>query len=334
MKLQQKLSNRILIEVTMIPALGETFQPTGFANLGASRYVAPGTNQENLLVDSPPSVANRLEETIWDKQEENLKSLFTGLPYVRLVDPQNKFLSSSLHLPHRLASAYITKYKQNNFKDSLAQAIKTDGAAAATFRFCPNSLLHGVFYSHVEDGRHKLQRLVSGRIDAFNVTPVVVGGVVKDPISSGAKFDLKDFGDSERGSGSGLGNIPHYVEQYAAEKIVTSFSIDTLAIDALPIKDDCAKSLLKAIAFWKIYHFLEFGLRLRSNCIFEVADEPTVTGGHIPELAELEQQIPKLIADCQKQNLFADPVVTVTTLNLKPKPKSESKDKNETPEPE
>lgn len=326
MKLQ-KQSNRILIEVPLVSALGPTFQPTGFPDLGASRYVAPGTNKENLLVESTQSVANRLEETIWDKDLK--KPIFEGLPYVRLVNHEGKFLSSSLHLPHRLASAYITKYKQSNFKDQLVQAIEENGSAAATFRFCPNSLLHGVFYSHIGDGKHKLQRLVGGSIDAYDVTPVVVGGAVKDPISPAANFDLKDFGDSKRGSESGLGNILSYAEQYAAKKIVASFSIDTLLINALPIKQDCAKELLKAIAFWKIYRFLQFGLRLRSNCLLEVAGEPVVTGGCVPDLDVLEEQIPQLIADCQRENLFAAPVVTEISLILKPK---NNKEQDKTPE--
>src|SRR5690606_2266767 len=55
---------RLLFEVPLQPMQGKRFQPTGFPDLGAATYQAGGT--ACLLVESAQSMANRLEETIWN----------------------------------------------------------------------------------------------------------------------------------------------------------------------------------------------------------------------------------------------------------------------------
>lgn len=328
MKLHRTLS-RTVIKAELAPAVYSSFQPTGFPDIKASRFVVPGTNQENLLVESPQSIANRLEATIWNAAKQDLHSIFTGLPYVRLIDKATGgCIASSLSLPHRLASAYISKSK-DPFSKRLVNDLNSLGIAAATFKYCSNSLLHGCFYSHVEEGKHKALRLMGGRIDALNIAPVVTGGAVKDPISaSGKDFDLSEIitgkaeGGDDRASKSGAGNIIHYAEEFVAQSIEAVFFIDDALIAALPL-EECAKSLLRSIACWKIYAFLQSDLRLRSNCIFEVMGEPEVSGT-VPPLEDLEQKIPELIKQCAAKGLFADPAVTEITLDLKPKSKTSS----------
>src|SRR5205823_5976941 len=56
---------RILLVAELVPALGDRFQPTGFADLGAAQYTRPD-KKEMLLVESAQSVANRLEKTCLD----------------------------------------------------------------------------------------------------------------------------------------------------------------------------------------------------------------------------------------------------------------------------
>lgn len=324
-----RTSSRTLIKVELAPAVYGSFQPTGFPDIKASRFFVPGSSQENLLVESPQSIANRLEATVWNFAKQDLHSIFTGLPYVRLVDKvTQEYIASSLSLPHRIASAYISKSK-DPFSKHLLNDLNTMGVAAATFKYCPNSLLHGCFYSHVEEGKHKALRLIGGRIDAFNITPVVTGGVVKDPISaSGKNFDLsaiiegKAEGGDERASKSGAGNIIHYVEEFVAERIEGAFFIDDKLIAALPL-EECTKSLLRSLACWKIYKFLQSDLRLRSNCILDVVGEPEVVGT-VPPLDELEQKIPNLISQCAEKGLFANPTVTKIAVDFKPKPQNTS----------
>lgn len=322
MKLNRTLS-QTRIKVELAPAVYSSFQPTGFPDIGVSRFVVPGSSQENLLVESPQSIANRLEATVWNSAKQDLRASFIGLPYVRLVNKATgEYIASSLTLPHRLASAYISKSK-DPFSKQLLDDLNSMGTAAATFKYCPNSLLHGCFYSHVDEGKHKALRLMGGRIDAFNIVPVITGGAVKDPISaSGKDFDLSAIIDSkveggdDRASKSGAGNIIHYAEEFVAERIEAKFFIDDELIAALPL-EECAKSLLRSLACWKIYTFLQSDLRLRSNCILDVTGEPEVIGT-IPPLDELEQKIPVLINQCTAKKLFADPAVTEIALDLKP----------------
>ena len=59
-----KNESRLLIEAQLKPIQGSRFQPTGFPDLGAAVFEAK-TGQA-LLVESAQSMANRLEQTIWD----------------------------------------------------------------------------------------------------------------------------------------------------------------------------------------------------------------------------------------------------------------------------
>src|SRR2546423_5570915 len=72
---------RILLVAELTPALGDRFQPTGFADLGAAQYTRPD-GKEMLLVESAQSVANRLEKTCLDGDGPDLAVELKGLPYV------------------------------------------------------------------------------------------------------------------------------------------------------------------------------------------------------------------------------------------------------------
>src|ERR1035441_2356495 len=108
-----KLENapRVLLEAELVPAQGDRFQPTGFADLGAAQYMRPdGT--EMLLVESAQSVANRLEKTCLDGDGPDLDPGLAGLPYLlaRLEGATPEAIrTSSLVEPHRLASPYFLR---------------------------------------------------------------------------------------------------------------------------------------------------------------------------------------------------------------------------------
>lgn len=63
-----KTTNRLLFSVPLRPVQGDRFQPTGFPALGAATYqTKDGTK---LLVESAQSMANRLETTCWEYDNE------------------------------------------------------------------------------------------------------------------------------------------------------------------------------------------------------------------------------------------------------------------------
>src|SRR3974390_262047 len=98
---------RLLIEADLTPAIGDRFQPTGFADLGPAEYKLPdGTPM--LLVESAQSVANRLEHTILDGESARLEPAFDGLPYVlaELEGVGDPITTSSLVEAHRIGSPY------------------------------------------------------------------------------------------------------------------------------------------------------------------------------------------------------------------------------------
>jgi len=75
------------------------------------------------------------------------------------------------------------------------------------------------------------------------------GGGKKDPISSAADFDLQDFGDSKRGSESGIGKyFLHYVRQYTAGKIIY-FVLNRYAYRRSAHRKDCAEGIAKGDRF-------------------------------------------------------------------------------------
>ena len=91
---------RLLMEARLRPLQGDRFQPTGFADLGPARYKAykrvddkkPADDgnlrtTEMVLVESPQSVANRLETVCWDKVNGNLVPELDGMPYVQVNRP-------------------------------------------------------------------------------------------------------------------------------------------------------------------------------------------------------------------------------------------------------
>ncbi|MFB2838173.1 type I-U CRISPR-associated RAMP protein Csb1/Cas7u [Floridanema evergladense] len=102
---------RLLIEANLEPLQGSRFQPTGFPDLGPATYQLPGSNTPMLLLESAQSVANRLENTIWDEANQDVVAPLNGIPYV-VVKQGDKVLTNSLLEAHRLNSPYIMGTKQ------------------------------------------------------------------------------------------------------------------------------------------------------------------------------------------------------------------------------
>mgnify|MGYP002636701391 CR=1 FL=1 len=118
-----------------------TFVPAGFVDVGHSVVRDASTGKKLVIVDSVQSIANHLEATLV-AQPGHVISGLEGLPYVRLMitDPNGRCRpTSSLELPHRLASGWFCRAKElKSFQEELSQRILDEGIAAATFRYCPN----------------------------------------------------------------------------------------------------------------------------------------------------------------------------------------------------
>lgn len=304
-------SPRLLLEAHLEPLQGRRFQPTGFADLGAATYTLPdGTAM--LLVESAQSVANRLESVCWDPTQGDLAAPLQGLPYIRVRSgakgQDGKVLSNSILEAHRLNSPYILN-AQGDFlqriKGELREfelgPIDLPRAAAVVYKYDPNAILHGVFFAHAEiaGGRVRLQRILSGFIEASGISVAESGGVKNDRVNPSGN------------TREGFGNVPFHRVEYVAERIVAYFNLDLATLRSYRLGAG-AEALLTALALWKIQRFLDAGLRLRTACDLEVK-ELRVTrpeGFAIPDIGALEAAIGTLL---EEETQFADPRVTEVT---------------------
>lgn len=342
---------RLLMEARLQPIQGTRFQPTGFPDLGAAVYEAPGTNggpSQMALIESAQSVANRLESVCWDNATNAPHPAVSGMPYVSVALWNSNDTTNSMLEAHRLNSPYIAnddKFTQQfcdeaslprkgkpRSRASSRRATQNEEAqetqdetaelgvfdhttlanlAKAAFKYDPGSVLHGVFLEKL-NGRARLQRCLSGFIEAQGVKTADSGGVKNDRVAP-SPTALREIGITA-GAAEGYGNVPFHRTEYTAESITAYFNLDLAQIRAYRLGEN-AERFLVTLALWKVRKFLDTGLRLRTACDLDLAGDLEVTrpkeGFTIPPTAELEAELPTLITACKK--LFADPPVTELT---------------------
>jgi len=299
---------RLLLEADLRPLQGTRFQPTGFPDLGAATYDdADGTPM--LLVESPQSMANRLETVCWDTASDNWVAPLQGLPVVKVVGKTGDPLTNSVLEAHRLNSPYILEGKDkrvfDRLKTELAEmeegAVDIRKLAKVVLSLDPNSLLHGLFLAKKElaGGRLRLPRALSAFVEAAGVKVAASGGVKNDHVNP--------KGDAAKG----FGNVPFSRDEFVAERITAYFNLDLAQIRGFAL-GSVAEALLATLALYKIQRFLSAGLRFRTACDLEL-DEVRVTRPDaftLPILAELEEDLPELIGAAGEEGMFADPRVT------------------------
>lgn len=303
---------RLLLEADLQPLQGTRFQPTGFPDLGAAEYPAPDGDGRMLLVESAQSMANRLEAVCWDEAAGDWVAPLDGLPYVRVLDKDGTVLTSSVLEAHRLNSPYILEGKDETvlqmLKDELAHMeegrVDIRKLAETLVRVDTNAALHGVFLAKKDlaGGRLRLPRALSAFIEAEDVKVAPSGGVKVDAVNPS--------GDTARG----FGNVPYARDEYVAPRITAYFNLDLAQIRAFGL-GEAAERLLMALALFKIRHFLETGLRLRTACDLECRELRATRpeGFEVPSLSVLEDELPGLIEAAAGQKLFNEPRITEIT---------------------
>ena len=301
-------SPRLLMEADLRPVQGHRFQPTGFPDLGPARYADP-SGVQMLLVESPQSVANRMELACWDAPGEKLINGLEGLPYVRVTGDRSQMLTNSILEAHRLNSPYILEGKDKTvfemLKSELAEfeigAVNPRKLAAVLLRFDPGSLLHGIFLAKKDlaGGRLRLPRLISGFIEAAGINPAESGGVKNDHVDP--------RGDTKKG----FGNVPYHRTEFTAKRITAFFNLDLALLRSYGLPEE-AEHLFVAMALFKVRRFLSTGLRLRTACDLEPdGDGLRVTRPEnvgLPPEEDLLTECSTLIGNCKAH--FADPAIT------------------------
>ncbi len=250
-------ASRLNVEAELKAAMGGggRFQPTGFPDLGPALYKDAQGN-DWLLVESPQSMANRLELACWDEAAECYDEICSGIPFIR----SNVFVSgemtatSTVQESHRLASPYILdgELLSNGSGSNLGvrklwEILKSDDEdlglalqdnrpfrlrnhAPRLFRIDPGCLLHGVWLSTKVEGsgrnrkalcggKIRFPRILSSHIEAKNPRQANFGGVKRERI-----FDQAEAGSID--AQSGFGSIPFPRTDFTSPEIKAYFSID------------------------------------------------------------------------------------------------------------
>lgn len=278
---------RIFITAELEPSNGDPrIQPTGFPDVGPVLYPDPAEeNGAICLIESEPSMANRLEEVCFsNKYEGTLKDAFAGLPYLRAQTNNGVLRTTSTLDGHRFASDFLAKGRANfgNGEKTLAQYIRETLGMAADGKTMPianvpnifplvceldtMSLIHGFQVSNEQISfvGLRLPRALTASFIGFGCERISVPGI---------KFNV---GQVESESGQAI----FQKQRITAKKIEARFSIDvalltslrldTLRASATPGQWQAARAqLLLAIALWKIAAFLDLlrvELSLRTEC--------------------------------------------------------------------
>ncbi len=321
---------RLLIEVELQPVQGDRFQPTGFADLGAAIYENP-EGMRMILVESAQSMANRLEQTCLDGSGPRISKDLIGVPYVLAklkgsVDTE----TSSLVEAHRINSPFIIT--DEKFRDQFkgkseyqkGRPLNWSKIAKTMFFYDPNSLLHGVFMANLEDGRIKVQRALTGFIEAEGVREAASGGVKNNPLDPSGQIRAANHQDKDV-----YGNVPYHRMEYTANRIVAYFNFDLALLDGYGL-EPAAKQFLIALGLYKIRRLLVRGLRLRTACDLTMKGGINVIspGGFIiPEEQKLLEALQGSIGECKEKGLFADPPVTELEISVVLKESKEEPEK-------
>jgi CRISPR-associated protein Csb1 len=287
-------ASRLVLDARLRPIIGSSFQPTGFANLGAAEFTRPG-GQPALLVESVQSMANRLEDVGLEPATREPIELLRGLPWIAVRDADGRLLTSSRLEPHRLASVYVREAKIDGTAgiDWLVAELGLHPKTpldmphiyGTVFELDPLCLIHGVFFSDKKfNGNPKVRRAVTAVIEAHGVAPVVSGGLKRD--------DVQFTASEGAGAEEGYGFVPFGRTEYVADEIVLSASVDLYQIRGYGL-DALATRLLELLALWELAALLGGPLRLRTACDLELESLSVrrPEGFILPGAAELESEI-------------------------------------------
>lgn len=292
-----KNAPRLLIEATLQPIAGPTFQPTGFPDLGPAEFKAPdGTNM--LLIESAQSMANWLETVCWDEASSGPVASLKGLPYVESTLPDGAKTNSLLEA-HRLNSPYIVNSEEFaqieamiGFKKN--QPFQKRKLVEALFHYDPASLIHGTFLEKV-GGVVRLPRALTAFIEARSVNRVASGGVKIDRVQPETTGKSTPYGKAK----DGYGNVPFSREEFTGE-IIAYFCVDLALLRSFALDPD-AYEFLVALSLLKIRLFLDTQPRLRTRCDLEVVaplriTRPVNSEWTLPTLAQLEEVVSRLVS--------------------------------------
>ncbi|HZZ42841.1 MAG TPA: type I-U CRISPR-associated RAMP protein Csb1/Cas7u [Tepidisphaeraceae bacterium] len=300
---------RLLMTIPLKPLQGDRFQPTGFPSLGAATYQTKhGTK---LIVESPQSMANRLEKTCWDDATNEPIAPLAGISHVTVrrgkeekVLAKKAFLTNSMLEAHRINSPYLLEGSDKSFRNDITSelGVLADGPidrgllAKVLLKYDIGSLIHGVFLAkpYLAGGRLRVARALSAVIEASDANVAPYGGVKNDHVNPS--------GDT----GKGFGNVPFARDDFVANQIDLFINLDLAQIRGYGL-DDNVQKLLILLSLYKVRKLIDGDLRLRTACDLEPIDRKTVkamrpAGFILPDLTDLETALSSSIKECKDKD--------------------------------
>lgn len=290
-----KSASRLLVEAELKVATGGggRFQPTGFPDLGPALYRGPD-GADWLLVESPQSMANRLERVCWvdgDGETDRVggyNDQCKGIPYVLATDSEKRPLTASTLEAHRLSSPYIWdtqpfddpddrkktiglgEYLKRLFGLAENRLVPWKKVADGLVKIDPGCLLHGVWFneSSFAGGKVRLTRALSGYIEARDPSTANFGFQKRDAVSD--RTDKEAGQSAAEGYGSVIGPKQHFT----SPDIRAYFQVDLERLRSYGLSDPT----VHALAAWAIYKIRRVLIAsrdgvadLRTECKFETA---------------------------------------------------------------
>lgn len=287
----------LALEVELEPLGSPTIQPTAFANTGPSFYEAPDGGLA-AVVDSVASMANQLELTVWDEAECRPRDPVAPLPWVKVVDANGNYYTSSRRAAHRLNAASIMTGTVHSDGEVLGRRLERLLAAATppveqtlakvVWDHDPLSIVHGCWFAGIWDGRARLTRALTARIDALGVqsqSAQVGGQKTRDALD-------EPGGVQDTGFKTVRGEAPYYTSEVSAARIVAPIVLDLGLLRSYRLPGKAYRALV-ATAVLMIGELLADWPRRRSRCILAPKGDPAVRmpqGWALPPLNELREE--------------------------------------------
>lgn len=318
----------LALEIELRPVGFPTIQPTTFANTGPSFYEAPEGGLA-AVVDSVASMANQLELTIWDESACEPKPPVASLPWVKVVDANGEYYTSSRVAAHRLNAHSLINGIVNGgvgakkFEDFMKELLPENATPPVNRRLGqviwehdPLSIVHGCWLPGIWKGRARLSRALTARIDALAVQSqgAQVGG--QKTADSIAEVEVRHVpGQQEK---TVEGERPYYTSEVSAARIVSPIVLDLVLLRSYGLAESAYQALV-ATAVLQITELVAAWPRRRSRCILEPKEVlvQAPDGWMLPNLDDLREECRRR-CEAATGVEFAEPLV----LRYTPKAKS------------
>lgn len=315
----------LALDVELEPLGSPTIQPTTFANTGPSFYEAPDGGLA-AVIDSVASMANQFELTIWDEATCAPVHSVAALPWVKVEDANGDYYTSSRTAAHRLNAASVMTGRVESDTEVFGARIERllgDASPPVQRRLAhvvwdhdPLSIIHGCWFAGFWDGRARLTRALTARIDALDVqsqSAQIGGQKSRDALDEPGSVQ-------DTGFKTVRGEAPYYTSEVSAGRIIAPVVLDLSLLRSYSLSPK-AHSALVSTAVLMIAELVSAWPRRRSRCILVPKADPVVRmpeGWTLPPLDDLRDE-------CQRRCREATGVEHAEPLVVRYEPKPERK---------